>query len=442
MDWLSIILGLILTAVAYMAFPLIKLLANGGRFPNNRAHKIALWNSIVLGTVFCIATIAVSEDGTIWNGAPAVLYYWINRSILTDKNAHEETRSEIQVEKSKKNKNVATKVLKGIGALFLSIISSEMLLMIILGDSVEGSTALLLMFLVAIPFFVLYFWLFTRHSKKKEQSSYTPTYKETSSQPTTPAKITRPPQISYANEKTKNYGNYNVYGSDIALQTSPAPQSISFCRKCGSKLLDGSQFCHKCGTKAMLETQEQEKSTKTARITPIEKLVLLTVGLPAAIAEKSEEEMNIVKNQYAYCDAIIFAEFFIRANALELAPSREIAMKFSDSYIDAVIKETINTVPDTETFFADMFYSRASLYDGIVMTSKEPIMDVVEVLTHIIHKEIDDDNYVITDDRNYRYFGGIFENLAIKTELVSLFQRINDVTEDTMKELKDYLITL
>lgn len=439
---MDIVLSLLLTAIAYMAFPLIKLLTHGGRFPKNRAHKIALWNSIVLGAIFCIATIAVSEDGTIWNGAPAVLYYWINRSILTDKNTQDEPISKSQAEKTQKRKNTGINILKGIGALLLSIISSEMLLMVIVGDSVEGSTALLLMFLVAIPFFVLYFWLFTRCGKKKEQSSYTPTYKGTSSQPTTPAKITRPPQISYADEKPKNYGNYNVYGSDIALQTSPAPQSISFCRKCGTKLLDGSQFCHKCGTKAMLETQEQKKATKTAQITPIEELVLLTVGLPAAIADKSEEEMNIVKNQYVYCDAIIFAEFFIRANALELAPSRDIAMKFSDRYIDAVIRETINTVPDTETFFADMFYSRATLYDSIVMNSKEPIVDVVEVLTHIIHKEIDDNSYVKTDDKNFRYFGGIFENLAIKTELVGLFRCINDVTEDAMKELKEYMSTL
>lgn len=439
---MDIVLSLLLTAIAYMAFPLIKLLTHGGRFSKSRAHKIALWNSIVLGAAFCIATIAVSEDGTIWNGAPAVLYYWINRSILTDKNAQDEPLSKSQAEKVQKRKNIGINILKGIGALFLSIISSEMLLMVIVGDSVEGSTALLLMFLVAIPFFVLYYWLFTRRGKKKEQSSHTPTYKGTSSQPTTPAKITRPPQISYADEKPKSYGSYNVYGSDIALQTSPAPQSISFCRKCGAKLLDGSQFCHKCGTKAMLETQEQKKTTKTAQITPIEELVLLTVGLPAAIADKSEEKMNIVKNQYAYCDAIIFSEFFIRANALELAPSREIAMKFSDRYVEAVIKETINTVPDTETFFADMFYSRATLYDSIVMNSKEPIVDVVEVLTHIIHKEIDDDSYVMTDDKNFRYFGGIFENLAIKTELVGLFRCINDVTEDTMKELKNYMATL
>lgn len=251
---MDIVLSLLLTAIAYMAFPLIKLLANGGRFPKNRAHKIALWNSIVLGAVFCIATIAVSEDGTIWNGAPAVLYYWINSSILTDKNAHEETRSDSQVEKSKKNKNVATKVLKGIGTLFLSIISSEMLLMIILGDSVEGSTALLLMFLVAIPVFVLYFWLFTRHSKKKEQSSYTPTYKETSSQPTIPAKITRPPQISYANEKPKNCSNYNVYGSEIRLETQP--QRIAYCRKCGNKLMPDSMFCNMCGTRVCKESEK------------------------------------------------------------------------------------------------------------------------------------------------------------------------------------------
>ena len=101
---MDIVLGILVTAIAYMAFPLIKLLTHGGRFPKNRAHKIALWNSIVLGAVFCIATIAVSEDGTIWNGAPAVLYYWINRSILTDKNAQDEPISKSQAEKTQKRK--------------------------------------------------------------------------------------------------------------------------------------------------------------------------------------------------------------------------------------------------------------------------------------------------------------------------------------------------
>ena len=251
---MDIVLSLFLTAIAYMAFPLIKLLTHGGRFPKNRAHKIALWNSIVLGAIFCIATIAVSEDGTIWNGAPAVLYYWINRSILTDKNAQDEPISKSQAEKTQKRKNTGINVLKGIGALLLSIISSEMLLLVIVGDSVDGSVALLLMFLVSIPFFVLYFWLFTRRSKKKEQSSYTPSYKGTASQPTTPVNIKRPPQLSYTDEIPKSYGNYNVSGDEIRLETQP--QRIAYCRKCGNKLMPDSVFCNMCGTKVYKESEK------------------------------------------------------------------------------------------------------------------------------------------------------------------------------------------
>lgn len=249
MDWPSVIISLILTAVAYMAFPLIKLLVNGGRFAKNRAHKIALWNSIVLGAIFCIATIAVSEDGTIWNGAPAVLYYWINRSILTDKDAEEYTPTEDQIQKSKKRKNIAFKILKGIGAFVLGIISSEMLLMIILGDSIEGTTALLLTFLVTIPFFALYFWLFTRRDKKKAEESYSPAEESITTRTTASASVSRSPQISDADEKPKAYGNYNVPGSEIALEKH-TPQ-IAFCRKCGNKLTSDSAFCNMCGTKVL-----------------------------------------------------------------------------------------------------------------------------------------------------------------------------------------------
>ncbi len=252
MDISSIILSLLLTAVAYMAFPLIKLFINGGRFARNRAHKIALWNSIILGAVFCIATIAVLEDGTIWNCAPAVLYYWINRSILMDKNATEETLSEEQIKKSQKRKKIISKIFKGIGAFLLGVISSDVILLIILGDLVEGTPALLLMLLVTLPFFAFYYRLFTRHDKKKSEESYKPVFEEVSSRPIPPTHISRPPQISNANEEPKAYGNYNVYGSEITLQTTSTPmKNISFCRKCGAKLLDNSQFCHKCGTKIL-----------------------------------------------------------------------------------------------------------------------------------------------------------------------------------------------
>jgi hypothetical protein len=74
--------SILLTAVAYMAFPVIKLATNGGKFEKKQAHKIALWNSIVCGLIFCVA--ASASDMT-WNALPAVLYYWINKAILTDK---------------------------------------------------------------------------------------------------------------------------------------------------------------------------------------------------------------------------------------------------------------------------------------------------------------------------------------------------------------------
>lgn len=254
MDIPSIMLSLILTVIAYMAFPLIRLLINGGRFPKNRAHKIALWNSIVLGSLFCITTIAVSEDGTLWNAAPAVLYYWINRSILTDKDAEEYTPTEDQIQKSKKRKNIAFKILKGIVAFVLGIISSEMLLMIILGDSIEETTALLLMFLVMIPFFLLYFWLFTRNVKKKVEEAYTPMFEQVPSSPITPIHTTRPPQISYEDEKTKVYDDFNIPSNTIALEKKTL--QISYCRKCGNKLIPDSAFCNMCGTKVLKENEE------------------------------------------------------------------------------------------------------------------------------------------------------------------------------------------
>ena len=85
----NLLVSLLLTAVAYMAFPLLRLAINHGKFEKKRAKKIALWNSIVVGTFFCIVTIGTSDGGTTWNAAPAVLYYFINRALLTDKDASE-----------------------------------------------------------------------------------------------------------------------------------------------------------------------------------------------------------------------------------------------------------------------------------------------------------------------------------------------------------------
>lgn len=101
MDFITFFVGIILTAIIYMAFPLIRLLINGKRFSPKRARRIALWNSIVLGFFFFVLTIAVYGDGTLWNAAPAFLYCAINTIILTDKNA-EETQD-------KRNKQTSSK---------------------------------------------------------------------------------------------------------------------------------------------------------------------------------------------------------------------------------------------------------------------------------------------------------------------------------------------
>ena len=78
---------LLLTAMVYMAFPLIKFAIKGAKFEKSVSHKIALWNSIIVGLFFCILS-AVTESISTWNAAPAVFYYWINRAIITDKTSN------------------------------------------------------------------------------------------------------------------------------------------------------------------------------------------------------------------------------------------------------------------------------------------------------------------------------------------------------------------
>lgn len=101
----GLFLSLILTIVAYMAFPLIRLLINHGRFEKKRAKKIALWNSIVVGAFFCILTVS-GDSGSTWNAAPAFLYYWINCAVLTDKNAPSEPKPKVNTENTSSNQAV------------------------------------------------------------------------------------------------------------------------------------------------------------------------------------------------------------------------------------------------------------------------------------------------------------------------------------------------
>lgn len=77
------IVAVILTTVVYMFFPIIKIITNHGKlFESKRAKEIALWNSIVVGAIFCIVTSAFIGP---WSAAPAFFYYWINSAILTER---------------------------------------------------------------------------------------------------------------------------------------------------------------------------------------------------------------------------------------------------------------------------------------------------------------------------------------------------------------------
>ncbi len=80
--------------------------------------------------------------------------------------------------------------------------------------------------------------------------------------------VSRPPQISDPNEVRKTYGNYNVYGSDVKIQTedkkenteveTPASHKVQFCRKFGNKLANDSIFCNKCGTRVITDDKRGE----------------------------------------------------------------------------------------------------------------------------------------------------------------------------------------
>lgn len=85
---MEIFLDIIITAAAYMIIPLAYLAVNKGRFDEKRAQKIALWNSIIIGAAFMLLTIEMFDGNVVWKAGPAVLYYWINRAILTNKNNH------------------------------------------------------------------------------------------------------------------------------------------------------------------------------------------------------------------------------------------------------------------------------------------------------------------------------------------------------------------
>jgi len=65
-----------------MAIPIIVLIISKGKIEAKKANRVALWNSIIIGLILAILTI---NNGDVWTGGAAVIYYFINKALLTKK---------------------------------------------------------------------------------------------------------------------------------------------------------------------------------------------------------------------------------------------------------------------------------------------------------------------------------------------------------------------
>lgn len=92
---MEILSSILLTAAIYMAIPTLMTLFNG-KIERKAAKIFSLWNSIIIGVIFFIASVG---ENVAWNASPAVLYYWINFMIMAKKETPEEK------ERRKKEKN-------------------------------------------------------------------------------------------------------------------------------------------------------------------------------------------------------------------------------------------------------------------------------------------------------------------------------------------------
>lgn len=91
---MAIVLSLLLTIFVYLIFPIIYVKTNG-KVPAKQAKKIALLNSIVCAVLFVLLGFIIdggASSGT--SAAPAVLYYFIAKKILTDKEKTENQNSD------------------------------------------------------------------------------------------------------------------------------------------------------------------------------------------------------------------------------------------------------------------------------------------------------------------------------------------------------------
>ena len=84
---MNILIDLLITLFVYLTFPIFYR-CRYGKVEKKRASKISLWNSIIGAFVFVLIRAAMGALNPVSSFAPAVLYFYINRAILTDKSSN------------------------------------------------------------------------------------------------------------------------------------------------------------------------------------------------------------------------------------------------------------------------------------------------------------------------------------------------------------------
>ena len=96
----ELLVGLALTFLMYEAYPFFRVIIMGKKYNKEEAKKMALWNSIVLGSLSFIITASIDPSAK-WTGGACILYYFINKSLWVSKKAKNSASKD---DKKKNNK--------------------------------------------------------------------------------------------------------------------------------------------------------------------------------------------------------------------------------------------------------------------------------------------------------------------------------------------------
>lgn len=133
-----LVLGILLTALAYLIFPLIYRSKNG-RVCERKAKKIALWNSIICEAIFTIGEMLIGADPTTMGSlfAQGFLFYFIAESMLVDYNL-KDTSSNAKKKKSI-NDNQSTIKIRALQRTTLVLVIISILFAIIYPISINSA---------------------------------------------------------------------------------------------------------------------------------------------------------------------------------------------------------------------------------------------------------------------------------------------------------------